>query len=145
MKRYGASPPEMRELFEIEIFFSRLKLLIIMSKAYLEDYPLGRFRKKAIIQNARQLSQASARWEGHLINYSAADRSDEEIDLGSAFQQDYIFHQRVRLLAVMAKAFAEGNPVGHYRKRALEDNINFVCETIGFNFQTNEVEFLKVA
>ena len=53
MIRLGAKPPDMREMFIDDIFLGRLKLLIIMTKAYLHGYPLGRYRCSAITSNAQ--------------------------------------------------------------------------------------------
>ena len=57
----------------------------------------------------------------------------------------HVFFQRVKLLAVMAKAFADDHPMGFYRKKALEDNLEQICEEITFNQQLFGKEFLKVA
>lgn len=38
-----------------DIFLSRLKLLIIMAKAYFKNYPIGKYRKTAIIENAHHV------------------------------------------------------------------------------------------
>ncbi|MBW2612580.1 MAG: hypothetical protein JRE12_09495, partial [Deltaproteobacteria bacterium] len=46
--RIGPNPGEMRKLQEKDIFISRLQLLVVMSKAYLKDYPLGGYRAGAI-------------------------------------------------------------------------------------------------
>jgi len=56
-----------------------------------------------------------------------------------------MFHQRVQLLAVMAKAIAEDRSMGSFRKKAITDNLNKICETLIFNFQIRDVNFLKVA
>ena len=60
-------------------------------------------------------------------------------------QDEYIFYQRTQLLAVMAEALAEGRLEGQFRKKALQDNLNRICETLIFNFHIKDVNFLKVA
>ena len=52
MLRLGANPLNMKEMDLDDIFTSRLQLLIIMAKAYLNGYPLGKYRAQAVIENA---------------------------------------------------------------------------------------------
>lgn len=138
MLRLGSSSTDMREFDDEDIFVSRLKLIIIMTSAYLKNYPLGRFRKKAIIRTAHLITKEMVGWQGHLNNFHT-DGIMDDMDF------DHVFFQRVKLLAVMAKAFADDHPMGHYRKKALEDNLEQICEEITFNQQLSGKEFLKVA
>ena len=55
MLRLGPPPSETREMDLDDIFFSRLKLMIIMAKAFLEDYPLGEHRCRAMLENAEHI------------------------------------------------------------------------------------------
>jgi len=57
----------------------------------------------------------------------------------------YIFYQRVKLLAVMAISFAEGNPMTEHRKEALDQNLTTISEALTFSSNISEIEFLKVA
>ena len=132
MLRLGSSPEDMREMSKDDIALSRLQLLIIMSKAYLKGYPLGVHRKQAIIENAEYLAKLDAETKP-----DAESRGEMDFD--------YVFHQRVQLLAVMAKAFAEGCPMGQFRLQALRDNLDFICEAITFDSKTYDMKFLKVA
>jgi hypothetical protein len=63
----------------------------------------------------------------------------------SEIKEEYVFHQRVQLLSVMAKALAEDRLTGNFRKKALQDNLDRICEALTFNFKITDVEFLKVA
>jgi hypothetical protein len=128
----------MRELRREDVFISRLKLLIVMSLAYLEECPLGEFRKESILHNANQVAREIVDWRGRNTNF----RSDHE-RLGSVY--DHIFFQRIKLLAVMAKAVAEDHPMGFHRLKAMEDNVNYVCRVMKFNRQLWEKTFLKCA
>ena len=139
MLQLGSSPLNARELENEDIFISRLKLLIIMSSAYLSNYPLGDIRKNAILRNADQIAREIVDWQGQGSNF----RSDYELRGDLDF--DHVFFQRVKLLAVMAKAFAEDHPMGYHRLKALEDNLNHICEVITFNRQLFGKEFFKVA
>jgi len=139
MLQLGSSPLNAREFVNEDIFISRLKLLIIMSSAYLSKYPLGDIRKNAILRNANQIAREIVDWQGQGHNF----RSEYEVRGDLDF--DHVFFQRVKLLAVMAKAFAEDHPMGYHRLKALEDNLNHICEVITFNRQLSGNEFFKVA
>lgn len=122
----------MGEMSEEDISLAKLQLLIIMSKGYLKNYPLGKYRKEAVIENAEYVAK-------YVREHMAGPHSREEMD------QDHVFHLRVELLAVMAKAFAEGYPMGEFRRQALEDNLNYICEAITFDSQAYDMKFMKVA
>ena len=139
MLRLGSSPPDAREFENEDIFISRLKLLIIMSSAYLNNYPLGDIRKNAILRNADQIAREIVDWQGQVSNF----RTDYE--LRGDLEFDHMFFQRVKLLAVMAKAFAEDHPMGYHRLKALEDNLNHISEVITFNRKLYGKDFFKVA
>ena len=55
MMKLGPTPEETRAMSVNDVYLSRLKLLIIMAKAYLKNYPIGKYRKSAIIENAHQV------------------------------------------------------------------------------------------
>jgi hypothetical protein len=147
MLRFGAGSSDMRKILKDDIFLLRLKLLIIMCKAYLKNYPMGKYRKKAIIENARSvfellppISSEYAERYGDIFNFQTYTESKGEKNL--YFD---VFQQRVHLLAVMAKALAEGSPMGHFKKKALKDNMDSICEIIAFNSNLGDIKFLKVA
>ena len=146
MIKLGPTSGEMRTMSDDDIFLSRLKLLIIMAKAYLKNYPIGKYRKSAIIENAHhifyhslKLVSKTAFFKNHDIKTQSGITSEDEI------KEEYVFHQRVQLLSVMAKALAEDRLTGNFRKKALQDNLDRICETLIFNFHIKDVDFLKVA
>ena len=146
MIKFGPASLEMRAMSEDDVFSSRLKLLIIMAKAYLRNCPLGNYRKKAIIENANHVFYHSL----HLVSESSVLKDNgfeppADIVSRGKTSEEHLFHQRVQLLAVMAKALAEDRLRGHFRKKALTDNLNKICETLIFKFQIRDVNFLKVA
>ncbi len=146
MMKLGPTSGETKAMSVNDIFLSRLKLLIIMAKAYLRDCPLGNYRKKAIIENANHVFYHSL----HLVSESSILKDngfEPQADIVSKGKtsEEHLFHQRVQLLAVMAKALAEDRLRGHFRKKALTDNLNKICETLIFKFQIRDVNFLKVA
>jgi hypothetical protein len=135
----------MRERRIIDVFLSRLKLLIIMSKACLMGYPTGKYRREAIRISAKQMARDAVYWEGYFINCGSRYESEEEAALSLIFHQDHLFLKRVRMLAVMAKTFAEGDPIDSFRRKAIQDNVDYICETITYAPRINDVKFLKVA
>ncbi len=138
MLRFGAAPDNAREMDLDHIFISRLKLLIIMTRAYLEGYPLGAVRKAALVGNARYVAAESVDLE-QLIPM----RSEQPAKDGMDF--DHVFYQRVKLLASMAKTIGMNYPMGEHRTKALLDNLDMICNSLGFTSGVKKVEFLKVA
>jgi hypothetical protein len=146
MIKLGSTPENMRAMSVDDIFLLRLKLLIIMAKAYLKDYPIGKYRKSAIIENAHhvfyhslQLISETDFFENHESESSSGITSEIETE------EERVFHQRVQLLAVMVNALAENRLTGDSKKKALQDNLDRICDTLTFSFHIKDVDFLKVA
>jgi hypothetical protein len=146
MIKLGPSTEETRAMSANDIYLSRLKLLIIMAKAYLKNYPIGKFRKSAIIENAHHVFYHSLQLiseTGYLENSKSESQSSiiSEIER----EEEHEFHNKVQLLAVMLKAAAENRLKGDFRKKALQDNLDKICDTLIFKFQIKDFEFFKVA
>ena len=139
MKRFGAARQEMKQLRQHDIFLSRLRLLIIMAKAFVGNYPLGERRLEAVARNAETIARDCVDWNGYFNNFRSSKESKRILDV------DHIFYQRVKLLAIMAKSFADGSPMGQHRRMALRNNIDYICEALQFTFSDEELELLKVA
>lgn len=139
MDRIGTHPSGMRKQQEKDIFLSRLQLLIVMAKAFLKDYQLGGYRTVAIKNNAARLTEALTGWESYKAHFPKADAESMEIHL------DHILFQRIKLLLVMAVSFAEGNPMGSRRKRALRNNMDYIAECLNFNTTSKPIPVLSVA
>lgn len=139
MLRLGSEPDRMREMELDDIFISRVQLLIIMSKAYLGDYPLGKNRVKSILENVEYVKTDAVGLAEDLEWFGKEEGS------GGGLNFDRIFYQRVKLLAVMAEAFAKGHTLESYKREALEKNLNSICDVITFNQKISQMQFLKVA
>jgi hypothetical protein len=139
MKRFGAAHQKMKQLRQHDIFLSRLRLLIIMATAFVENYPLGEYRLEAVARNAETVAKDCVDWNGHFHNFRSSPESKRLLDV------DHIFYQRVKLLAIMAKAFADGSPMGQHRRMALRNNIDYICEALQFTFSDEDLKLLKVA
>lgn len=139
MLRWGSEPDMMREMELDDIFISRLQLLIIMSKAYLGGYPIGKNRTRSILENAEYVKTDAVGLAEDLEFF------DKDKGLNGASGFDRIFYQRVKLLAVMAEAFAKGHDLESPKREALEKNLNSICDAITFSQPINQMQFLKVA
>ena len=139
MLRVGSQPARMREMELDDIFLSRLHLLVIMTKAYLSGYPLGRYRERSILENATFVKTDA---EG-LVEDIEFFGWEEIAQNGLQFEP--VFYQRVKLLAVMAEAFAKGHALEDAKREALEKNLDRICETITFSRSVSDMPFLKVA
>jgi len=137
MKKFGPTSEDMRAKCVNDIFLSRLKLLIIMAKAYLKNYPIGKYRKTAILENVHHVFYHSLK----LASSETQSGITSEVKAG----EEQEFHKRVRLLAVMAKAIAEERLTGNSKIKALQDNLNRLCEILIFSFHDKDMKFLKVA
>ena len=129
----------MREMNCHDVFISRLKLLVIMAKAFLAGYPLGEHRKKAIVSTAKYVAGEVVDWGGQVTNFRG------DLEARGNMGLDHIFFQRVKLLTVMARTFAEDYPIGYHRRRSIEDNLDKICETISFNNLVRDMKYLKIA
>ena len=136
----------MSNMSEYYVFISRLKLLIIMIKAYLNGCPLGKYRKQAIAENANQVFYYSLLL---LSEYAALKDHGIDTQTHTLFKirtpEENIFYQRVQLLAVMANTMERHHFINNFRENALMDNLNKICKSLVFTFKINDTSFLKVA
>lgn len=140
MLRLGSSHSYTREMDLDDIFLARLKLLIVMGRAYLKGYPLGEHRRQAMLENARHIETESIDLGG-LVSDPPFLNSPSQ---GGKMEFDHVFFQRVKLLAVMVKSVAKGFPMGEHRKNAMHENLDIICQMLTFN-NPAELNFLKVA
>ena len=139
MLRLGSAPSQSREMDLDDIFFSRLKLLLIMAKSYLDEHPLGALQRQAVLENARHVETESIELGKSTFTLSAKSESDEQTEL------DHVFYQRVKLMSVMMQAVAKGFPIGDSRKNAMRENLQIICRTDMISSQTDYMGLLKVA
>ena len=134
----------MRPMTEDDVLVSRLNLLIIMAKAYLKSYPLGEFRRKAIIENAEFVFQKT------FAQLQPPRRPSATNDAPSATRQelqpkDRLLLLRAQLLAVMVTSFVRKKSTGNFRKKAMAANIDDISEYLADGIQTGDSRILKVA
>lgn len=144
--KLGRMAEETKAMSVHDIFLSRLKLLIIMAKAYLKNYPIGRYRKSAIIDNAHHVFYYSLQLISE-TNFFKNHESESQPDIISEMdiEEERVFHQRVQLLAVMAIAAAENRLTENFKKKTLQENLDRICDTLIFKFHIKNLDFLKVA
>lgn len=136
MMRCGASAQTMRPPVNDDIFFLRLKLLIIMAKALLKCYPLGELRKAAMIENARYIFYQSF--------YRYAPGADRAIS-DRMVPDTHLLYPRAQLLAEMVRSSVGDNMTGSYRRQALCDNIDKLCDLLAEPLHLADIPILKVA
>jgi len=124
MLRLGSNLFHMRSVRNDDILISRLKLLVIMAKAYLQEASLGNHSLRSIIRNAGEVSHFLLDWNAHLSEIEISPEAEKNIDI------DHIFYQRIKLLSIMVKSIAQGNPLGTHRRTALKSNVEYLCEII---------------
>jgi hypothetical protein len=116
----------MRHVGENDILISRLKLLVIMAKVYLQDGIIGKHSVRSIIRNTGHLAKFLSNWYHHLNTIEVDKHVQRSIDL------DHIFYQRIKLLAIMVKSIAEGTPLAEHRKIALKNNVEYICDILPY-------------
>ncbi len=126
MLRLGSNLFQMRTVRDDDILISRLRLLIVMAKAYLQDTSLGNYSLRSIIRNAGQVSYFLSDWHRYLKDLESNKKSPVN------FETDHIFYQRIKLLSVMVKSIAQGNPLGIHRKSALKSNVEYISEILPY-------------
>lgn len=112
MKRFGCPDHPLRPMNEKDIFLSRLHLLIIVVKAALKGYPVGKYRKSAGLKNAGEIH-----------------RMISSIDLSflDSHVSHHLFRERVKLLSIMVSAIiGEDYPLGIHRREAVLNNIEII-------------------
>jgi len=113
MKRFGSTPdyPALK-MDQVYLFRMRLQLIIIMIKVKVEGYPVGRFRKEAVLETADRLHR---------------DVGSIDIRVPGSNGADHLFRERVKLLCVMATAMvSDDHPLGIHRREAVLDNIETI-------------------
>jgi len=126
MLRLGSPAPEAREMDIDDIFAARLRLLVIMGKAYLDGCPVGEFRRQAMLENAQHVESECVDLGGLVAGFGS-----EEVVLPSD-DVAHLFYQRAKLLAVMIKAVAKGFPMGEHRRTAMRENLAIICQSLGY-------------
>ncbi len=138
MLRFGSPAPEAREMDIDDIFNARLRLLIIMTKAYLDGCPVGDFRRQAMLENARHVESECVDIGGLSSGFTPEGGPQETSEV------DPVFYQRAKLLAVMIKAVAKGFPMGEHRRAAMRENLEILCRDLGYE-ATDPIPVFKVA
>lgn len=122
----------MHPMTENDVFLLRLHLLIVIVKAALKGYPIGKFRKKAALDNASAVHKLISNLDISFLNLKTSS---------------HLFKERVKLLTVMATAIiGENYPLGIHRREAMLDNIEMITE-YAFPHKSLELfhDVLKVA
>jgi hypothetical protein len=136
----GKTPLESGTKQSQDICLGRLKLMIVMAKACLLGFPLGEHRRRAMVENARQLEK---NWRPC---GQAGDESCRPISTNSDPFDEHIFDQRVKLLAVMVRAIAQGYPIGEHRRIALINTVDVISKRLMLESDAEKLPlFLKVA
>ena len=141
--RYGTETHGMRPMTRDDILISRLNLLIIMAKAYLKSYPMGEFRRKAIVENAEFVFyEALGRTQAYRTPSPNIKSQSSQQGLTA---KDHHFLLRAQLLAVMVTSFVLKEARGAFRKKALAANIDLISEYLADGIGFGNQKILKVA
>jgi hypothetical protein len=143
MIRFGAASENMRPFDREDLFFIRLRLLVVMARSLQQNNPLGHYRKRAVEENAQFIFYEALQRSTQFNNQSQNTPSPQS--QSKAHQSHFIWLQRVQLLAVMVRSMVQGNPMGDFRNQALTENIQQVSERLSLPANLFQAPFLKVA
>jgi len=145
MMKLEPASKEMKEMSIDDIFLSHLKLIIIIAKAFLKNYPIGKYKKSAVIENVHHVFYHSLQMINQ-INFSENNGSESHPAVTSKLdtEEECTFYRKVQLLAVMVKAVAENRLIDNIRKNALQENLDRICDTLIFKFHIKDFDFLKI-
>ncbi len=113
-----------------------------MAKAYLKIIPLVNIENLPLSKTPVTFFIIPCNWLAKQIfleNYEPESQSGiiSEIEI----EEEHELHKRVQLLAVMLKAVAENRLAEDFRKKALRDNLDKICDTLIFKFQIKDLDF----
>ena len=127
MEKHGSNAEDIREFDHYDTFRGKVKLMVIMLKAFLGDYPLQGVRKNEIAKNAVDVAKFCEDWNQYSKQVTPTSRSIEGLGL------DHILYQRINLLSTMVKSAVLGNHMGQFREKVIRDNINYIADALQFN------------
>jgi hypothetical protein len=143
MLRLGAPPSQSREMDLDDLFTARLQLMIIMAQAYLDDYPMGYYRRRAMYKNAR-LVEAECIDIGKMDPPNTDSKNPLHERPGKP-RYGRLFYLRAKLVAVMIKAASREYPLDENRKAELREHISLICKAMNFTDGAGCGKILKVA
>ena len=139
MERYGPSAKSMREFNHYDTLRSRVNLLVIMLKAFLDDSTLQGIRLNTIAKNVVEVDKICEDRKHCSIRLISTSRSNE------GFKLDHILYHRISLLSMIAKSVVLGNPMGKLRKKVISDNISYIVDALQLNPQEEITSYQKAA
>ena len=139
MERYGPSAKGMREFNQFDTFRSRVKLLIIMLKVFLDDFNLQGVRLNTLEKNVVEVDKICEERNQCSIRMMPTSKTNEKFEL------DYILYHRISLLLMIAKSVMLINPRGYFRKKVIKDNISYIVDALQLNPREEITSNQKVA
>lgn len=139
MLALGAKKEHMGAMDIDHIFISRLRLLIIMLKAYLRQYPMGSYRLQGMLHNARIVGdEAVYLWE-------LSEKPQSIPSTKEAFQKDRKVFEHIKALALFAEKIEPGRLPDRQMIESIRHHLDYLNRHIISERRFTEWEFLKVA
>ena len=129
MLNIGAKAPQPREMILDDIFLLRLKLLLRMTKDYLEGRDFSDLRRQIVMDNARHIQIESI----ELGHFDKADMTD--LNGTSSIFIDHCLYRCANDLAVLMEIMARGEPLDHQRHKTVRERfeaIRHIQKTVHF-------------
>jgi len=120
MLNLGAKAPQPREMILDDIFLLRLKLLLHMTKDYLEGRDFSDLRRQIVVDNARHIQIESIEL-GHLDKAGMTDLNEP-----SSIFIDHCLYRCANDLAVLMELMAKGAPFDHQRHKTVQERFEAI-------------------
>jgi hypothetical protein len=139
MLALGATPEQMGTMHIDHIFKARLRLLMIMLKAYLQGYPIGRYRVEGIIRNAQIVGdEVVDLWHQSRRVHNRSSAMEE-------FQIDHEVYEHIKTLALFAEKMESDKKPDKAAMEFLRLHLDDLNQSLLPNRNLSEMRFLKVA
>jgi hypothetical protein len=110
-----------------------------MLKVCIGDYALSGIKLNRVAKNVVEVEKICEDWNQCSTRTISTSRPNE------GFELDHILYQRINLLSMIAKSVMLGNPIGHFRKKVIRDNISYIVDALKLNIGEEITLYQKVA
>ena len=135
----GAKIRQMGAMDIDHIFLARLRLLIIMLKAYLKGYPIGQCRLEGIMRNARIVGDEAVYLWG-LSKMAFGDISAKDI-----FDMDPEFYEHIKMLTLLTEKIESDKEPDRLMAETVNTHLDYLSRSLSSDRNLSEMQFLKVA
>jgi len=140
----GAETEKMGTMDIDLLFLSRLRLLIIMLKAYLKGYPIGRYRLEGMKHNALIVGDEAVYFWG-LAETSSADATIDQPFNDNTFGMDREVYEHIKMLTLLIEKIKLDKKPDKRMVSSAAFHLDYLNRRLSPDRNLSEMQFLKVA